>query len=105
MRHVLDSVEVLVVSGDLDAAAPAVGTEKELTARVRNFCPVNVNGVIVKAFVQGTRVADPGAVFTLSKRAAISEAYRDALGSGRYDTESHAAFRVDLRILFARLVG
>ena len=95
----------MVVGGDLDTAAPAVGSEEKHAVGIWYFRPVNVDGVIVKTFVQGTCVTDPGAVLTFRKRAAVSETHSDALGLGCNDAEFDSAFRIDLGILLVRLIG
>ena len=105
VRHVLERVKILILGRYFDGAAPASRAVKEQAVRIRNFRPINIDRVIVKALVQRPCVTGPRAVLILRKRAAISETHPDALGFGCNDTEFHAAFRIDLRILFARLVG
>src|SRR5262245_40295531 len=80
MRNVLQCVEVPILGRHFDRAAPPSGTVKEHAVGIRNIRPVNIDRVIVKAFVQWPRVTDPGAVLTLRKGAAISETHSDALG-------------------------
>ncbi len=107
VRHVLDSVEVLVFGGDFDTAAPTVAAVEIQAAGVRDPGAIDDELVIVETFVLRPRDADPGAVVTLGQRVgcAAQELERDALGLGRDDAGPNAAFGVDLRILFARLVG
>lgn len=62
MGDIFDGVEVLVLGRDFNAAAPAAGAIEEYAAGVRNLGTINVELVVVKTFVLGTRVADPGAV-------------------------------------------
>ena len=59
----------------------------------------------MEALVKRTRVTGPRAVLTLREGAAVAEAHADALGIGRHDAEFDAPLRIDLRILFARLIG
>ena len=51
VRHILDSVKVLVLSRNFHAAAPTHGTKKVLAVGVGNFGSVNRDRVVVKAFV------------------------------------------------------
>ena len=67
MRHVLEGVEVLVMGGDLDPAAPAAAAVEVKAAGVRNLGAVNPELVVVEAFVPGTGVADPDAVIALGQ--------------------------------------
>src|SRR5438046_7510636 len=105
VRHILERVEVRILRGNFDRAAPTSGAIEIMAVRIGNVGPVDVDGVVVEAFVQWTRVAGPRAVLILRKGAAISETHADALGFGCNDTEFRAAFRIDLWILFARLIG
>jgi hypothetical protein len=60
----------------------------------------------METLVPGPRLADPGAVLALGQGVFYGTYIEhDALGPGRDDAGPDAAFRVDLGILFALLVG
>src|SRR6185312_17219805 len=102
---VLDGVEVRVLGGDLNSAAPSVGAEEELAARVRDVGTVDVDPVVVEALVQRAGSANPGAVLALRQcdPTPLGDPY--ALRIRRDDAESSAALGVYLRILLAGLIG
>src|SRR2546421_13082941 len=105
MSDILESVEVLVLRWHLHRAAPTSRAVEKFAVRIRNFRPIDIEGVVMKAFIEWPRITGPGAVLAPGKRAAVFEAHCDALGLGRNDAELHAAFGVDLRIFFAGLIG
>src|SRR5206468_10553810 len=103
MRHVLQSIEVLVVGGNFNSAAPAARAVEDLGPGVRDRDAIHVELVIVEAFVLSVRNAGPYAFLSLGhgiSDAADVEQY--ALGVRRPEDRAHAPLRVDLRILFAR---
>ena len=53
VRHVLEGIEVLVLGGNLDAAAPAAGAVEILAVGVGYLRAIDHNLVIVKALVLG----------------------------------------------------
>src|SRR5690606_36074508 len=79
VRDVLHGIEVLVVRRDFHATSPAIGTEEKHAVWVGNLGAIDIDGVVVEAFVQRPCVADPGAVLILGEGAAASEAHRDTL--------------------------
>lgn len=91
MSDVLDGVEIPVVGGDFDTAAPAVSTAEEPAVGVRNFCSVDLDSIIVKTLVQRTRIANSRAIFVLRELTAISESHADTLGLRRDDSEFDTA--------------
>ncbi len=105
VRDVLDGVEILILGRDLDAAAPAAGAEEELAAGVGHLGAVNVDPVVMEALVQGACGADPGAVFAFRQSDAAPFGHLQVLGLRRDDAETRAAFRIDLGVLLAQLVG
>ncbi len=105
MRHVFESVEVMILGGDFDAAAPATGAVEIQAARIRNLGAVDDDLVVMKPFVLRSRFADPGAVVALGQGILHgADVERDALGLGRDDACAYAAFGVDLGVLLAALV-
>src|SRR4029077_12696709 len=84
---------------------PAAGAVKELAAGVGDLGPVDVDGVVMEALVQGPRGADPGAVLAPRQRGPAAQAHPHALRLGRDDAEAGAAFGIHLRVLLARLIG
>ena len=106
MRHVLESVEVLIFGGDFDPAAPAAGAVVVQAAGIRNRRAINPNLVVVEPFVLGTRVTDPGAAIALGQGVFYAaDVELDVRGLGRDDRGPDTAFRVDHRVFFALLVG
>jgi len=104
MRHILQRVEVLVLRRNFDRAAPTAGAIEIVAVWIRNICAVNIDGVVMKPFVEWPRVTGPRAVLALGEGTAVSETHADTLGFGRDDAEFDTAFRVELRIFFARLI-
>jgi hypothetical protein len=105
VRHLFERVEVRILCGHFDGAAPTSGTVEIVAVRIGNFGPIDDDGVVMKPFVQRSGVANPGAVLLLREGAAVPETHAHALGLGRDDAEFHAALRVHLWILLARLIG
>ncbi len=105
MRHIFERVKILVLGGDFNGAAPTSGAVKEVAVGIGNVCAIDVDGVIVKSFVERPGVAGPCAVVTLCEWTAVSETDADGLSPRRHDTEFDPALGVDLRILFAALIG
>ena len=105
VRDVLESIKVLIAGGDFDAAAPAARAVEVQAAGIRNLSAIDNDLVVVEAFVLRARVADPRAVIALGQRILYAaDVEHDVCGS-RSDTRvRNAPFRVDLRILFARLI-
>src|SRR6185295_3520869 len=81
------------------------GAVKVVTVRIGHLSSVDLDGVIMKTFIQWTCVAVPGAIFSLGELAAVAKSAAHAFRFRRDDPELHATFRVVLRILFACLVG
>src|SRR6185369_13338038 len=105
VRHLFERVEVRILYGHFDGTAPTSGTVEIVAVRIGNFGPIDVDGVVMKPFVQRSGVANPGAVLIFREGAAVPETHAHALGLGRDDAEFDAPFRVHLRILLARLIG
>jgi hypothetical protein len=103
---VLESVEVLVLGRDLDAATPAAGAVKEHAAGIRNLGPVDIKLIIMETFVLGIRIAGPNAILVLSHGVSYA-AYieQDALGLRRDDAGPDTTFGVDLGVLLTKLIG
>ena len=79
MRHVLLSVEVLVVGRDLDSALPAAGAEEEAGARVVHHAAVNGKVIVVEALVHRTcGGAPPVAVVSLVENGSSLSAESEA---------------------------
>ena len=103
--HVLHRVEVGVMRRDLHTAPPPVGPEVIPAVGVRDFGPIDLDGVVVEALVEGARVTDPGAVRPLGERGAVAESHADRFRLGRDDAELHPALAIHLGIFLAGLVG
>src|SRR5206468_9662187 len=86
-------------------AAPAARSVEVVTVRIGHLGSVDVDRVVMETFVERPRVAGPRAVLAFREGAAVLEAHSDALRLGRNDAEFDPALRVDLRILFALLIG
>src|SRR5437667_3113784 len=105
MRHGLRGVEVQVVGRNFDAAPPAARAVEHLGTWVRNGDAIDIELVIVKALILSVRDAFPYAVLTLGHGIAdAADIEQYALGVWRPEDGAHASLRVDLGILFARLV-
>ena len=106
MRHILQGVEILVFGGDFNATAPTAGAIVIQAARVWNGGAINPDLVVMETFILGSSDADPGTVRLLGQRVAGgTDIELDGLGLGCNDAGADAAFRIDLGILFALLVG
>src|SRR5678815_3889224 len=103
MRDVLERIKILILGRHFDAAAPAICSKKISAVGIWNFCPVDLDCIIVKALIERPRVADPHAIFTLRKGAAISETYSYALGLRCNDAEFDSPFRVHLWVFLPLL--
>ena len=53
MRHILERVEIRVLRRNLNRAAPATGAVEVVTVRIGHLSPIDLDGVIVKTFIQG----------------------------------------------------
>src|SRR3974390_1898466 len=98
MRHVLNSVEVRIVSRNFNAAAPAVTAVKVQRSGVRNPSAIDHELVVVKTFVLGTRDADPGSILVLRKGVlgTAQKLENNGLGLWRNNAGANASFRIDL---------
>ena len=105
MRDIFERVKILIFGRNFDGAAPTSGAVEEVAVRIGNFRAVDVEGVIMKSFVQRPGVTDPCAVVAFCELAAVPETDGDGLSLGCDDAEFDAAFGVDLRVLFASLIG
>lgn len=105
VRHIFEGVKILVFGREFDGATPASGAVKEMAVRVGNFGAVNIDGVVMKSFIQRPSVAEPCAVVAFCECATVPETNGDGLSFGCDDAEFNAAFGVDLGILFAALIG
>ncbi len=105
MGDILEGIEVLFLGGDFNGAAPAAGTIEIQGVWIRSLGPINGELVVVEAFVQRARSADPSAVLALGEGDSSTQVATDALGFGRDDANSGAAFGVDLGVLPPRLIG
>ena len=65
-----EGVEVLVVGGDFNAAFPTGRTVEVQGAGIVECPPINREMVVVEAFIQRPRRADPGAILALGQRGA-----------------------------------
>src|ERR1019366_783895 len=105
MRHVLERIEVLVMDGDFEPASPAACAVEEQAAGVGNLGAIDIDLVVVEAFVLGRRNAHPGTVRALRHGVSYAaQIEQHTLGLGRDDARADAPFRVDLGVLFALLV-
>ena len=106
MRHVLDGIKVRVVSWDFDTAAPAAAAVKVQAARVGHSRAINHDLVVVETFVLGRRDSNPGALLAFCEGVlgAAQKLEHNALGLWRNNADADAPFRIDLRVLFSRLV-
>jgi hypothetical protein len=107
MRNVLEGVEVLILSGNFDAAFPTSRTVKVQGAGIVECPTIDCEMVVVEAFIQRSCCgARPGAIlaFREGSAPASAQAHTDALGLGSHNAKSGIALGVDLRILLAGLV-
>jgi hypothetical protein len=106
MRHVLDGIEVRVVSRNFETTAPSTAAVKIHTAGVWDSGTINHELVVVETFILGSRDADPSPVLALGQGVlcASQEFEHDALCLWRNHTGADAPFRIDLGVLFAGLV-
>ena len=86
--NVLEGIEVLVMGGDFDAAFPTGRTVEVQGAGIVECPPIDREMVVVEAFIQRPRGADPGAVLGFSQRGPDRKGHADALGLGRNDAKS-----------------
>src|SRR6185437_16824783 len=68
VRHVLHRIEVLIVGGNFNTAAPTAGAIEHDCAGVGNGDSIDVELVIVKAFVLRVGEAGPHAILALGHR-------------------------------------
>ena len=100
VRHVFHRVEIGIVRGDFDAAAPTARSVKHERSRIGDTYAIHVELVIVEAFILRVGNAAPPAVGVLGHRVADSaDIEQHALRSWRPQTGSHAPLRIDLGIL------
>ena len=107
--NVLEGVEVLVMSGDFNAAFPTSRTVEVQRARIVEYPPINRQMVVVEAFIHRSGCgAHPDAVLAFREggapATAQAQAHGDGLRIGRRDAEARVALGVDLRVLLAWLV-
>ena len=107
--NVLQGVEFLVVSGDLDAAFPTGRAVKVQRARIVERAPVDREVVIVKSLVQRLLGdARPESVLTLGELESAPlespQAHADLFGLRGFDAEAGITLRVDLWVILARLI-
>jgi len=105
MRHIFERIKLRILSRNFDGASPAARAIKVVAVRIGHLSPIDLDGVIMKTFIQWPCVTVPGAVFAFFEFAAVAECAANAFGLWRHNAEPHATFRVVLRILFSRLVG
>src|SRR6187397_333826 len=96
VRHVLQGVEIRVLRRNFNGATPTSRAKKIVAVRIGHVGAIDVDSVVVKAFVQGPRVAGPRAVLAFRERAAVPKTHSDALSFRRNDAEFDAALRVNL---------
>ena len=105
MGHVLERVEILILGGNFDAAAPAAGAVKIQTAGIGNRGPVDPELVVVESLVLGTGVSGPDACRVLDQvvfdRADVE---LNLVRLARSDTGADAALGIDLGVLPAGLI-
>src|SRR5687767_12092717 len=104
MGHIPERVEITIPGRNFHCAAPTTGAVEIMTVRIGHLSPSDLDGIIMKTFIQGACVAVPSAIFSPGELAAVSKSAAHAPGFRRDDSELHAALRIILRILFARLV-
>jgi hypothetical protein len=105
MRHIFERIKILIFGRDFDSAAPPSRAVEKVAVRIRNFGSIDINRIVVKTFVQWPGVAGPGTVVAFCELAAVPETYANGLSFGRDDAEFDPTFGVNLRILFAPLIG
>ena len=100
VRHVFHPVEIGIVRGDFDAAAPTTRSVEHERSWIGDTYTIHVELVIVEAFILRVGNAAPPAVGVLGHRVADSpDIEQHALRSRRAQTGSHAPLRIDLGIL------
>ena len=106
VRHVLNSVEIRVVSRNFNAATPAVTAVKVQRSGVRNPGAIDQELVVVETFVLWTRDADPGTVLAFGQGIfCTTQEFEDhCLCLWRNNAGANAPFRIDLGVLFSGLV-
>ena len=106
VRNVLECVEILVVGRNFNAAAPAAGPVEVEAVGIRDLGTVHNDLVVMKAFILGTRLADPRSVVTFGQRILHSaDIELDDLCLRRDNAGADSALGIDLGILLARLVA
>ena len=105
MRHIFECIKILIFGRDFYSATPTSCAVEEVAVRIGNFGAIDIDGVIVKPFVQGPGVTEPRAVVAFCECAAVPETDSNRLSLRREDAEFDTALGVDLRILFAALIG
>ena len=100
VRHVFHRVEVRIVRGDFDAAAPTARSVEHQRSRIGDIYAIHVELVIVEAFILRVGNAGPPAVGVLGHRVAdAADIEQHALRIRRPQTGAHAPLRIDLGIL------
>lgn len=105
VRDVFQRIELLILCGDFNAAAPAAGAIKIEAAGVGDERTVDDELVVVEALILRSRVAHSYAVFILDHRifyAPDIEQNREGLRG--LNARPDATFGIDLRIGPARLI-
>ncbi len=105
VRNILLRIEIPVLRGDFNGAAPTAAPVEKQGRGVGDLGPVNVHLIVVETFIQRLcGGATPHAVFPLGQNRSSAQIDTNALGIRSHDTKSRTAFRVDLGILFTALV-
>jgi hypothetical protein len=99
MRNVLHGIEVFVVRGHFTAAPPARAV-KHLRPRIRRVDAIDVELVVMKAFILRVRSTHPKAIVAFGHRVLYAaDIELHALRIGSPQASANAPLRVDLRIL------
>src|SRR6185436_9106220 len=91
VRHVFERVEVTILGRNFHGTAPATGAVEIMAVRIGHLSSIDLDGVIMKPFVQWPRVTVPHAVVAFLEFAALSKRAAHALRFRRDDAELHAA--------------
>src|ERR1035437_3020614 len=104
MRHILKSVEVLILCGNLDSATPAACAKEIQTCRIGNRSSVDIELIIVKTLVLRSAFAGPDTFFVLNQVVFNSSNIElNLVCLGCENADPNPAFRIYLRILLTLL--
>ena len=104
--YVFEGIEILILGRDFNTTSPTTGAIEVQAAGIRNCCPVNPELVVVEPFVLRVRVTGPDTFRVLDQVVLYSaDIELDFQCLGRRNAGTDPTFRIDLRILPARLIG